>query len=164
MSEASPGNWRQRLSRQLLDQLRQGTSPEALATAVAAGITLGIFPILGSTTLLCALAGIAFRLNQPAIQAVNYVVYPLQLILLIPFYRLGEKLFGAEPVPILSIEALTARFEAGPGQFLIDYGLVGLYGIAVWALLALPVFWIVRALAMSPIRRMLRRQHSHRAE
>lgn len=150
------GFWRRRLLAPILDQLRQGTSPREVTLALALGAVLSIFPILGATTALCALAGLWLRLNQPLIQAVNYLLYPLQLLLLIPFYRAGERLFGAEPVPIVSIGELVARFQDGPGQFLVDYGLVGLYGIAVWTLLAPLVFLILRA-AIHPLVRRLQR-------
>ncbi len=76
--------------------LRQGMSPEKIALTIALGIILGVTPVLGSTTLLCALAAILLRLNLPAIQLVNGVVYPLQFLLLIPFYRLGAWMFRAD--------------------------------------------------------------------
>jgi hypothetical protein len=43
--------------------------------------------------LLCALAALVLRLNAPAVQAVNYLVYPLQVALFAPFMRLGRRLF-----------------------------------------------------------------------
>lgn len=136
----------------LLAQLRQGITPEQLALTLALGAVLGVFPILGATTALCAVAGIALRLNQPIIQLVNYLLYPLQIALLLPFYRAGEKLFGAEPVPIFSVTELITRFQAGPGQFMLDYGSVALYGITVWALLAPVAAGLIYLLARPPLR------------
>lgn len=117
-------------------QLQQGITPRQVALTLALGGVLGIFPILGASTPLCLLAGVWLRLNQPLIQLINYLVYPLQLLLLIPFYRAGERLFGADPVPIVNVTGLMARFGADPWQFLLDYGRVGLYGVAVWCLVA----------------------------
>jgi uncharacterized protein (DUF2062 family) len=128
--------WQRRVVAPIVGQLKQGITPQKIALTLALGAVLGIFPILGATTLLCAVIGVWLRLNQPIIQLVNYLVYPLQVLLLIPFYRAGERLFGAEPVPIVNVPDLIARFGADPWQFLIDYGLVGLYGIAVWCLVA----------------------------
>ena len=65
--------------------LKQGTAPEKIALSLSMGFVLGIFPVIGSTTLLCAAAAFMFKLNLPAIQLVNYFVYPLQLGLLLPF-------------------------------------------------------------------------------
>jgi uncharacterized protein (DUF2062 family) len=70
---------------------------ETIALSVALGLALGVFPVLGCPTLFCALAAVAFRLNLPAIQFVNYLVYPLQLALLIPFFRLGDRIFRLAP-------------------------------------------------------------------
>lgn len=136
---AQPGFWRRRVVDPVVAQLKQGVTPPQVALTLALGAVLGIFPILGACTILCAIAGVALRLNQPLIQLVNYLVYPLQVLLLIPFYRAGERLFGAEPVPIVDVAALVARFGESPWQFLLDYGRVGLYGIAVWLLLAPPL-------------------------
>ena len=89
-----------RIVRPVIELLREGVTPEKIALSIAFGITLGVFPVLGSTTALCALAALTFRLNLPAIQLVNYFVYPLQVAFLIPFFRLGEKLFGAQHLPL----------------------------------------------------------------
>lgn len=134
-----PGFWQRRVVEPILAQLRQGITPQKVALTLALGGVLGIFPILGATTALCAVAGIWLRLNQPLIQLVNYLVYPLQLVLLLPFYRAGETLFGQPHVPIFSVGELMERFAAGPGQFLLDYGMVGVYGIVVWLLVAPPL-------------------------
>lgn len=128
--------WQRRVVAPIVAQLKQGITPQKIALTLALGGVIGIFPILGATTLLCGIVGVWLRLNQPIIQLVNYLVYPVQIVLLIPFYRAGERLFGAEPVPIVNVPDLIARFGAGPWQFLLDYGLVGLYGIAVWCLVA----------------------------
>ncbi|MGQ0502716.1 MAG: DUF2062 domain-containing protein [Panacagrimonas sp.] len=149
--------WRRRLLAPVVAQLRQGTTPQRIALSVAAGVVLGIFPILGATTLLCALVAAGFRLNQPVIQAVNYLIYPAQIALLFPFYRLGEKLFRQPPVPIASLSALIERFWAGPQQFFIDYGMVALYGITVWMLLAPVLFGLFYMVLIGPLRRLASR-------
>lgn len=164
MSNATPGEagekksfWRRRVLAPIVAQLRQGTTPQAIALTVAAGVVLGVFPIFGATTALCVVVAVAFRLNQPVIQAVNYLVSPLQLLMLLPFYRTGETLFGQPHVPIASINALIERFWAGPWQFLIDYGLVALYGITVWSLAAPALFFLVYLGLREPIRRLAAR-------
>ena len=88
---------RLRITGPILDLLRQGVTPEKIAISIALGITLGVTPVLGSTSILCFLAAVALRLNLPAIQLVNYLVYPLQFALLIPFFRMGEWIFAAHP-------------------------------------------------------------------
>ncbi len=63
-----------RLVQPVVALLTQGVTPEKIALSLAMGIGLGIFPVLGSTTLLCAAAAIIFRLNLPAIQLINFFV------------------------------------------------------------------------------------------
>jgi len=87
--------------------LTQGITPEKIALSLAFGIVLGIFPVLGSTTVLCAVAALIFQLNLPAIQLVNYLIYPMQLFLLVPFIRMGEKLFRVAPLPFSLAQILT---------------------------------------------------------
>lgn len=87
--------------------LTQGITPEKIALSLAFGIVLGIFPVLGSTTVLCAVAALIFHLNLPAIQLVNYLIYPVQLFLLVPFIRMGEKLFRVAPLPLSLAQILT---------------------------------------------------------
>lgn len=150
------GFWQRRIVGPIVGQLKQGITPSRIALTVALGIVLGIFPILGSTTLLCALAGLWLRLNQPVIQLVNYFVYPLQIALLLPFYRAGETLFRQPHVPIFSVTDLMQRFQASPTQFLIDYGMVGVYGIVVWCLVA-PLLIAAIYFSTRPVLRRLAR-------
>ena len=149
--------WQRRVVAPIVAQLKQGITPHKIALTLALGGVLGLFPILGACTVLCAIAGVWLRLNQALIQLVNYLVYPLQIALLIPFYRAGERLFGAEPVPIADVPELVARFDADAWRFLIDYGLVGLYGITVWCLIAPPLialsYWLLKPMLVALARR-----------
>ena len=133
--DAGRSFWQRRIVGPIVAQLRRGITPEKVALTIALGTVLGVFPILGSTMLLCALAAAMFRLNQPIIHLVNYIAYPLQLILIIPIYRAGETLFQREHVP-LSIPLIFERFRADFWQFLLDFGLIAIHGIVVWCLLA----------------------------
>ena len=80
--------FRRRLIQPLMNFLKQGITPTKLALAVSLGFALGIFPVIGSTIILCTVFGFALRLNIPAIQLINGFVYPLQLILYIPFFHI----------------------------------------------------------------------------
>ena len=126
--------WKRRVVAPILGQLRQGITPEKIALTLALGAVLAVFPVLGSTTLLCGVAALALRLNQPIIQLVNYLCYPLQFVLLLPLLRAGEW-FGA-PHLQLSIAQMVEQFRAGPLQFIADYGLIALGGIAAWCVVA----------------------------
>ena len=141
--------WNRRVAAPVMAQLQQGVTPAAL------GLVLGCCPILGSATVLCGLAAVVLRLNQPVIQLVNYAAGPLQLALLIPHYRAGEWLFQTPPVP-LSIPLLFERFSADTASFFRDYGLLALQGVAVWSLLAAVAAPIIYFLVRPPLRVLAR--------
>lgn len=151
--------WKRRVVTPFVAQLSQGVTPEKLALTVALGLVLGIFPILGSTTLLCGIAAVVLRLNQPVIQLVNYFAYPAQLALIIPIYRAGEVLFGNAPIP-LSIPLIFERFRADFGQFLRDFGMIAVQGIVVWCLVA-PVVIAALYFGVRPLLRRLSRRTIH---
>jgi uncharacterized protein (DUF2062 family) len=84
----------------VLELLRQGITPEKIALSLAFGLGIGVFPVLGVSTVLCTVVAVVLRLNLPAIQLVNYLASPLQLALIIPFVRVGEHLLGVRPQPL----------------------------------------------------------------
>jgi uncharacterized protein (DUF2062 family) len=130
---------RQRLRDRLLVplqlQLTQGVSPSRLALALSLGAVVGMMPMLGVTTVLCAVLAIGLRLNQPAIQLANYVAYPLQLLLFIPSFQAGAWLFGRPPVAF-GLAQLRAELVADAlgtvGRYLGD----NLRAVAAWGLVA----------------------------
>jgi uncharacterized protein (DUF2062 family) len=106
----------ERLSRWLED----GVSIETLALSIAIGFALGICPLFGVPTVLCGVAAVVLRLNFPAIQLVNYLVYPLQILLAWPFARFGGLVFGSAR----SFWALTVNMTLGWFCFAVPAGLV----------------------------------------
>ena len=122
--------------------IKQGVSPEKISLGMACGIVLGVFPVLGSTTILCGVAAFIFRLNLPAIQVVNYLVYPLQLVLLVPFFHLGDLLFQVEPPP-LSAQELIALLGSDLWGTIRAFWNTTLHAIVAWLLVSLPTFFIL---------------------
>jgi uncharacterized protein (DUF2062 family) len=110
------------LQRRIVDPLRtlllQGVAPDRLALCVAIGVVVGNIPILGISTVLCTGIALVFRLNLPAIQVVQAAMAPTQLLLIIPFVRLGEWLVRA-PRQALSIHAGLALMAQGVGHAVV---------------------------------------------
>lgn len=73
--------------------LHQGLSLVQLSITISIGITLGLFPVFGLTSLLCFLFSLKFRLNILVIQIANWLVSPLQLFLIIPFMKFGKWIY-----------------------------------------------------------------------
>ncbi|MBT5550318.1 MAG: DUF2062 domain-containing protein, partial [Nitrospina sp.] len=74
----------------LVGLLKQGMDPSKLALALTSGALIGIFPVLGIATVVCGGVAVFFRLNHPAIQLANYIVFPMQIVLFFPFLTIGE--------------------------------------------------------------------------
>ena len=151
------GFFHRRLVLPVLELLRQGVTPEKIALSIALGFVLGVFPVLGSTTALCALAALVLRLNLPAIQIINYFVYPLQIALLIPFFRLGELLFRSPHLP-LSVSQIRAMIHSSLREAIRMLWTTTWHAAVVWCLLA-PVSAAALYAALLPaLRRSGRRQ------
>jgi len=147
------GFFRRRIARPIVELLRQGVTPEKMALSLALGVALGVFPVLGTTTAFCALVAFAWRLNLPAIQIINYFVYPLQIALLIPFFRAGERLFSAPHLP-LSITQILAMMHAsfwGATRFLWT---TIWHAAAAWCLIALPFVALAYVILVPLLRRV----------
>ncbi|MBI2376116.1 MAG: DUF2062 domain-containing protein [Deltaproteobacteria bacterium] len=145
-----------RVAEPLRAQLRQGVSARDLALALALGVALGVFPVLGTTTALCAIAGISLRLNQPAIQVANYLASPLQLLLFIPFFQAGAALFGLPPVPF-TFDEIQTEMRSDFGATAARYLGANARAVVAWAVFtpvaALGLYGVLRA----SLRRMLDR-------
>lgn len=119
-------------STQLIKQLlREGLSPRRIAIAVALGIGIGVFPIYGTTTIMCACAAFIFRLNAPLIFANHYAMTFVKPLLIIPFLRVGEWIFRAEAMP-LSLPELTRRFREDALGFFSEFGWSFLHALVGW--------------------------------
>jgi uncharacterized protein (DUF2062 family) len=133
--------------------LGEGMSVEKVTLSIALGFALGIFPLVGSTTVLCAIAALVLRLNLPAIQAVNYLVYPLQLVLLVPFYGAGNWLFGNRSLPAIKqnlIDLVKTDFWGG----LAGLWDLTMYAAIVWLMISPLVVVIIYSL-MKPVIRSI---------
>jgi uncharacterized protein (DUF2062 family) len=138
MRERVSGIVRLRVIEPLLRLLSQGTSPKLIAVSMSAGTVIGVFPVLGSTTVLCLLLAVTLKLNLVAIQTLNWVVYPLQVVLILPFIQLGQRLFSDAPIA-LSFEQLQVAFEQGWLQAAVDSWNLMLGGMLAWSMTAIPV-------------------------
>lgn len=68
---------------------------DTVALILVLGFVLGTFPVFGCPTLLCLAAAMPFRINLPALQVVNQLSSPLQLVLILPLARMGSLIVGA---------------------------------------------------------------------
>jgi|HubBroStandDraft_1064217.scaffolds.fasta_scaffold12651_3 uncharacterized protein (DUF2062 family) len=116
--------------------LRQGISPRRLALTLALGFAVGCIPVIGIPTLVCAALALALRLNLPAIQAANYAVMPLQLLLIVPFVRLGGWLIDSSRNQTLQSGAL---LHTSPLALVTQMGWLAGQALLAWVVIAIPV-------------------------
>ena len=143
-------NWWQTRKEQVQAWLRMGMSPRRLALTLALGFAIGCLPVFGIPTALCMLVAVALRLNMPAIQAANYAAMPLQLILILPFIRLGGRLFSSQPQPTLARSML----HGSAIQTLKVSGSIASEAVGAWMVIAIPAVLLMTLTLTAIFRRV----------
>ncbi len=154
-------NWiYRRVALPIFALLRMGATPEKLAWSLAVGLLIGVNPILGSTTLLCLAVAFIFRLNVAASQIGNHIVYPLELLLVIPLIHLGSILFHTDPIP-LSPKSLLASARTNPIALTRQLWHWEWHAFIVWACIAVITIPLI-AFSLTPLlRKLLDRVEHH---
>jgi len=144
------------MQEKVLDWLKCGTAPRQLAFTLALGFAIGCIPLLGVTTAICALLAIVLRLNMPAIQAANWVAMPLQVVLLIPFLRLGQWMFASQTM-VFSRRDLLANIQAAPWHAMLQMGGLFAHGVLAWLITAGSALLLMTVLLTPLMHRVSRR-------
>ncbi|MES2661010.1 MAG: DUF2062 domain-containing protein [Verrucomicrobiota bacterium] len=154
--------WQRWFVAPVLAQLGKGISVQRISWTIALGMVIGIFPVMGTTTVLCLLVGWGLRLNHVVMQVFKEAVYPLHLALILVFIRLGERVYGA-PLISFSIPELLGKFKADPILFARDFGMAAWHGVSAWLLIA-PVAAVLIKWAVAPAVRRLAESLEKRKE
>ena len=140
------GKVREALQRRVVEpvvsQLRQGVTPQKLALSLALGAVVSVMPVLGVTTLVALALSAVLRLNHVAVVAANYAAYPLQIILFIPFFKMGAWVTRGPPVPF-SLGQVQAEMAAGIWPTVLKYAEANARAMAAWLLVAPLATWIL---------------------
>jgi hypothetical protein len=152
-----------RLNRRLIEPLiallRAGLAPRRLALCVAIAIVIGNIPVLGVSTIICAGIALVLRLNLPAIQLVQAAMAPTQLLLIIPFVRLGEWILRVPPQVVSGRDAF-ALMSQGIWQALVILRDAIYHAVLAWGLLAPFCLYLLYRLLAPLFERMAARLHS----
>ena len=116
--------------------LRQGMTPAKLAQTFGGGLICSMFPVLGFTTILNLIVGLRFRLNHPLMQAVNVIVGPLHIVMIVVYIRLGEFICGASDDAVSVHEMVETLRTASWIDFFDQFGWAVLHAVIAWALTA----------------------------
>jgi uncharacterized protein (DUF2062 family) len=147
--------WQRRIAAPIVAQLTQGLTPDKIALTIAIGSAISMFPILGTTTLICLVVGVFMKLNQPILQAVNLACTPIHIPFIFFAFKWGEDLFGVEH-PVGELLGMRRELIEHPLQFARNYGPAALHAIEVWAILV-PLWAVLVYYGSRPILRALDR-------
>lgn len=143
----------------IFDQVKQGVSPEKITQSIVFGIFIGCFPLIGLTTFLGFIFGYILKLNHIILQTVNYLMYPVQ-ILLIPIYiKLISSVFEVGDVPIRP-DLIVKLFVETPIEAIKIYAWVGLYSVLLWSLLTLVLNFVSIKLLLPIVIKFIRKPNS----
>jgi hypothetical protein len=161
LSSATPHHWfYRRAVLPILALLRMGATPRTLAWSIAVGLVIGLNPVIGSTTLLCLAASLRFRLNVIASQIANHAMFPLELALVIPFIRLGSRLFRTAAMP-LSPRLFLQQVRHAPVALARHLWMWEWHAFVLWAAISVVAVPLL-ALALTPLlQRLLTRVQRH---
>lgn len=126
----------------IISELKSGTSPEKISQSLSVGILIGGFPLLGFTTGLGVLFGFLFRLNHIVVQATNYLMYPVQLLLIPVYIKVISFFMSVGNVPVRP-DLIYKLFQEDWRHFLKLYGLVGIYAVLLWMAVSFALYFIL---------------------
>lgn len=118
--------------------LGQGISIERMAVSLALGITVGLIPFYGLTTILVGAIALSLRLNFLAMQVAHYLVHPIQLVLIIPFFKLGSAVMKGASVSF-TVKEYLHLFKADFWGAVQQLWKVNLSAIMVWLIISIPL-------------------------
>lgn len=142
----------------LADQLKKGTTPEKITQSVLGGALIGIFPLIGTTTALSALAASVFKLSHVVIQSVNYLMYAVQILMIPVYVKVVSMIFDVGDVPIRP-DLIVEKFSAGPMQFIKDYGMVGVYAVILWMIASAILYTIFYPIILKIVLKIKRKKN-----
>jgi len=117
--------------------IHTGLGPSKLSLTLALGACLGMAPFPG-TTITCTVVALFLGLNIGAIQVINYMVYPLQLLLLYPLFRLATY-FSHQTSMTESISGFIGHLKLDWAGTLSSLGLVAAIATLIWGLISIPL-------------------------
>ncbi len=135
-----------KLKLKFIDLLSAELSIHKIALSFAIGIILGITPFfLGVNIYLSIFFAWRLKLNHVLVQLITNVVYPLQLLLFIPFIKYGTLLLSSDEV-YFSTNYILALFKENTLGAIVVLGAWNIYGLLLWIItsaISLPVLYVI---------------------
>lgn len=103
---------------------------------------MGIMPLLGVTTVIGTYLAMRMRLNVALLVLIIYLMYPIQIVLYIPFMQAGLYFYEVNDSR-LSLSHTMEMFRLDWFQALRKLWFANLVGIIAWLLVSAPVFGVL---------------------
>jgi uncharacterized protein (DUF2062 family) len=122
--------------------LKQGLTPKELSQSIIMSGLISTIPILGVSTFMITTVSFKRKLNLPVMIALSYLMWPVQIMLIIPFIRVGEFIFSV-PQNHHTVEEIISSFQNSFFQTLSQLSFELLCGLGGWLFTAVPVAFVV---------------------
>ena len=124
---------------------KQGLTPRELSQSVIVSGVISVIPILGVSTFMITFVSLKSKLNLPVMIALSYLMWPVQIVMIIPFIRTGEVIFNI-PRNHHTVEEIISAFQNSFFQTLSQLSFEFLCGLGGWLLTAVPlavaIYWV----------------------
>jgi hypothetical protein len=125
------------LKTKIIALFKQGLTPIELTQSIIVSGLISTIPILGVSTFLLTALSLKRKLNLPIMIAQSYIMWPIQVIMIIPFINIGEFIFSV-PKTNHSAQEIIASFQNSFFATLSHLSFELLCGFGGWLLTAVP--------------------------
>lgn len=125
------------LKTKIISLFKQGLTPIELTQSIIVSGLISTIPILGVSTFLLTALSLKRKLNLPIMIAQSYIMWPIQVIMIIPFINIGEFIFSV-PKTNHSAQEIIASFQNSFFATLSHLSFELLCGFGGWLLTAVP--------------------------
>ena len=125
------------LKTKIIALFKQGLTPVELTQSIIVSGLISTIPILGVSTFLLTALSLKRKLNLPIMIAQSYLMWPIQVVMIIPFINIGEFIFSV-PKTNHSAQEIIASFQNSFFATLSHLSFELLCGFGGWLLTAVP--------------------------
>jgi hypothetical protein len=125
--------------------MSQGLTPNELSQSIIVSGLISTIPILGVSTFLITTVSLKRKLNLPVMISLSYLMWPIQILLIIPFIRVGEFIFSV-PRNHHTLDEIISSFQNSFFLTLSQLSFELICGFGGWLLTAVPfatgIYWV----------------------
>ncbi len=143
---------KRKLIRVIRDGLKKGFSQRKIAISITLGVIIGIIPVYGITTLMVSVLALSLRLNMIVMQAVHYILHPIQIALFIPFFKLGDLFLKGSSVKF-SVSEYIHLFKTDFWAGLNEIWKLNLSAVIVWLIISIPMYILLYRLSANMLKK-----------